>query len=332
MTKNCPKCGYENPDYAFWCLNCNNKLITNPSTTESIDTSEDYESQIEKLEQKIKLPYTTSQSQIGLAFTALKIPITTIIIVAIIASSFYIFINFNDTTTDFDWDRFGGPLDNFDWDKYGGCPWDENSIPYLDNNFPWAENQNSDDTSKFSGGSHEFTDVGKFDVDYWFNGDTIETNTGWTFSISKVKDCTFQGIVLDYYVYNKDGSVYNPTETFSPVDIFFGYDDIVENPGKYPYKILNHLYRVIFFQCTGEAYAQNYFYLHCSNTHIIPHNKEVLNKLLTINVGGVISLSGSYVDVYGSHYQNNTRCSWTTDTEIGNWHCEIILVDTIDIQ
>jgi len=328
MTKNCPKCGYENPENAFWCINCNSKLITNQLETSNIDTSEDSESQTE--EQKIKLPYTTDQSKSGLLFNTLKVPITIIIIATIIASSFYIIAS-NNMNMDFDWNRYGGPIENFDWDKYGGCPWDENSIPSLNNDFPWA-NVNSDDPSKSLGASHEFTDIGKIDVDYWFNGDNIKTNTDWTFTMSKVKDCDFDAIALDYYVYNKDDSVYNPTEIFSPIDIFFGYNDVVENPQKYPYKILNHLYRVIFFQCTGDAYAQNYFYLHCSNTHIIPHNKEVFDKLLTINVGDVISLSGYYVNVYGSNSQDNMRCSWDTDTEIGNWHCEIILVDTIDMN
>jgi len=318
MVKTCSKCRTKNPDDAFWCINCNTKLVENLSIvqkeSQSIEDTEWY--------QDVQLrDYVSSskpkESRIRMDISIFKIPLIIFFIVAIIWTSIFFYSNIH--------------IDEFNWEHYN-FPWDNDNLPWDNNNFPWISDLSLDSITNYQGGSQEFIDVGQFNEDYWFDGDTIYTKSGWVFTISKVVDCSFEGIVLDTHVYNKDDVVYYPTETFSPIDIFFGYDDVVTHPEDYPYRILGRFYRGVLWECTGSAYEQNYFRLHTSNTHIIPHNAEVFNVLSLINVRDIVTITGSYVNVYGTHPSENTQYSWETDTVIGNWHCEIILVNTIGIN
>lgn len=315
MVKKCIKCGTNNQDEAFWCINCNNKLIENKEI-------QDIEQEVEQIKEKQKLrtedyelPYQEKLSRRHVTYSMLKKPIALLIVVALVLSIFYMFSSFKAS--------------EFNWDKYGGCPWDENNNPWQNLDFPWAEDYKIDDILSSQIGSHNFNNVGEINVDYWFEGEKIKTSTGWTFTIINVQDISYQARILDYYVYNKDGTYYNPTESFSQVDILFGYEDIVSNPDSYPYRIISHFYRGVFFQTTGSQTSRDYFSTHYSNTHLIPHNQDVLNQLKQIDVGDVLSITGSYVNVYGEHNSYNQKYTWTTDTEIGNVNCEIILIDTI---
>ena len=173
--------------------------------------------------------------------------------------------------------------------------------------------------------TQSFRDVGEINVDYWFEGDSIKTSDGWTFTISKVQDFSYQAKVLGYQIYNKDDLMYKPSETFSQIDLFLGFDDIIDNAQSYPYTILGYFYRGVLYEAEGSYY----FTSHSTNTHIIPHSATVLNKLKTIRLGDVVTMTGYYVNVYGTHESGSTSYSWTTDTEIGNMHCEIILLDSI---
>ena len=175
--------------------------------------------------------------------------------------------------------------------------------------------------------SYDFSEVGAINDDYWFQGNNIYTKTGWKFIFSIVKDCSFKARVLDYYVYNKDNTVYEAVEIISPLDIFFGYDDLVDNIDNYPFRIVSHFYRGIYYEYSID---DDYFRYHQSNTHIIPHNQDVYDKLLQINVGDVVKLTGSYVNVYGSNSEENYIYTWLTDDNIGDSDCEIILVDSIE--
>jgi hypothetical protein len=314
MVKICPKCKNENPDDAFWCENCKNRLIQNIIKNEK--TYDDYEKTTETKKQKTILPYEDKLSKRQVTLSMLKIPFAIIFIAVLIFSTFYFITNVVKT--------------DFDWDQYGGCPWDENNLPWDNSNFPWVQDLSMDNILNSLDGSYEFTDIGQINNDYWFIGDSIKTQTGWTFTITKVEDCSYTAKVLDYYVYNKGDVIYQPSEIFSPIDIFLGFEDILEHPEKYPYRVVSHFYRGVFVQCTASnAYEQNYFMTHCTNTHIIPHSQEVINTLMNIEIGDIITISGSYVDVYGSHSGDNTKYSWTTDTVIGNPHCEIILLDSV---
>jgi hypothetical protein len=306
MVKICPKCGTNNNDSSFWCNKCNNRLIENRIRKEEF-IDEDYD-----------LPYDSTLKQRNIFSSMVKIPIAIAVIAIIIFSSIYFITNIG--------------VDDFDWDRFGGYPWNEDYLPWENIDFPWVKSLSIDDITNSWDGSYVFSDISEIDDDYWFEGDSIITKTGWTFNITKVKDCNYKAKILDYYVYNKDCPIYKPSEIISQVDIFFGFDDIIENPNKYPYNVIYHFYRGVYVDCKGTSEAQAYFLNHVTNTHIIPHNQEVLNKLKTIDIGDIVTLTGSYVDIYGRHVDDDTTYSWKTDTEIGDSDCEIILVDSISVS
>ena len=62
--------------------------------------------------------------------------------------------------------------------------------------------------------------MAEFNEDFWFEGDSVVTSSGWTFSITKVQEFSYTARILGYKIYNKGDLVFNPTEYFSPVDLF----------------------------------------------------------------------------------------------------------------
>ena len=317
MVKICPECGESNSDENFWCKKCNHRLIEPIKSEETVFKEEEIkeeEKEFDTFNYNTKPVFNTTKNKEAL-FSMLKKPIEIILILAVIISCYFAF--------------FSVDLDEFNWDRYGGYPWDENSLPWDDNELPWTEGLSLDNLKESWGGSHSFSDISDFGSDFWFEGENIKTNEGWTFRYGKVKEVSFEAIVLDYYVYNKDSIIYKPSEIISPVDIFFGHGDIVDNLGNYDYQVVQNFYRGIFFQVNGELQSQNYFKNHVTNTHIIPHSQSVLTILKTIQIGDVLTVTGSYVNVYGSHSSDSRTYTWETDTEIGNWNCEIVLIDSV---
>ena len=326
MVKTCPKCGTVNSDDIFWCTNCNYKLLSKIRSKLEFEQEEFKKEQQQNYENKKSMQKEFSFDDVPLykpeknryIFSMLKIPFAIIFVAVLIFSTFYFVSNIGQGT-DF-------------WDKFGGCPWDENNLPWSNNDFPWVESLSMDNILNSWDGSYDFSDIGQMNDDYWFEGNTIKTNTGWTFTINEVMDCSYTAKVLDYYVYNKDNVIYQPCELFSQVDIFFGFDDLIDHPEKYPYRVVSHFYRGVYVECSGSSQASNYFMSHCTNTHIIPHSQQVINTLMTIQKGDIVEISGSYVNVFGQQTGSRTQYSWTTDTVIGNSNCEIILLDNIIIH
>jgi hypothetical protein len=319
MVKICQKCGMGNDDSSFWCNKCGEQLIKK--------SSQEVDNKNEKKEEKQAIQveeYDYSQPYDDLLKKRYKFTLnskksfTMIIILVIITSSFFILYN------------IGGS--DFDWDRFGGCPWDQNFLPWNNSNFPWIKGLNMNNVYNSWENSHYFKDIGEINSDYWFEGNTIITDSGWTFYLTKVENCSYKGKILDYYVYNKDCPIYQPSELFSPVDILFGFDDIISYPEKYPYKIESYFYRGVYVRCTGSSDAKDYFLIHVTNTHLIPRSQEILNKLITVDIGDIVTINGSYVDVYGQHINNDITYSWTTDTKIGDSNSEIILIDSISFS
>jgi len=305
MVKICPKCSSKNPDESFWCQNCNSKLIKKRNPKEK-----NYLNETETLyEDKLSKSYY---------FSILKIPFAIILVAIIIFASYHVVTNIGKGT--------------FDMDRFTDYPWDETYLPWDNNNFPWIEGLNINNIQNSYSASYDFTDIGEINEDYWFEGDTIKTKTGWTFTVSEEMDCNYQAKILEYYVYNKDAVKYEPSEIISPLDIFFGFDDIINNPEKYPYKIETHFYRGVYVTCYGSSTDQAYFMNHVTNTHLIPHSKEVQDQLTKIKTGEIVTLSGNYVNLHGTHQNDNTQYTWSTDTVIGNYDCEIILIDSFTIN
>jgi hypothetical protein len=316
MVKICQKCGMTNDDKSFWCNKCGISLIKNSSQEEDKTNENKEEKQTIQVEEyDYSQPYDDTLKKRYNFFLKFKKPITGIIIILIVISSFFIIYNMRGY--------------DFDWDRFGGSPWDQDFLPWNNSNFPWIKGLNMNNVYNSWENSYYFKDIGEIGSDYWFEGNTIITNSGWTFNLTKVENCSYKGKILDYYVYNKDCPIYQPSELFSPVDIFLGFDDIIVHPEKYPYKVESYFYRGVYVRCTGSSDAEDYFLTHVTNTHLIPYTQEISNKLKTINIGDIVTINGTYVDVYGRHGNNDNTYSWSTDTNIGDSNSEIILIDSI---
>jgi len=166
--------------------------------------------------------------------------------------------------------------------------------------------------------------------DFWFEGKYLNTSDGWTFTMNKIKDYTLNGIVLGLKSYSKNDFPYRPINIFSPIDLVIGIDDVANNPEKYPYS-LRYEYRGYWVTFQGQSTVETeYMKTHMGNNHIIPHNEMVLNELKNVGINDIIFIEGSLVSLYGS--RGDETYYWTTDTQIGNFNCEIILVDDISFK
>ena len=319
MVKICQKCGMRNEDTSFWCNKCGEQIIKKPSQEEDKTNENKEEKQTIQVEEyDYSQPYDDMLKKGYKLFLKYKIPITVIIIITILFSSFFIIYN------------IGGS--DFDWDRFGGCPWDQNFLPWNNSNFPWIEGLNMNNVYNSWENSHNFKDIGEINSDYRFEGDNIITNLGWTFNLTKVDNCSYKGKILDYYVYNTDCPIYQPSELYSPVDILIGFDDIINHPEKYPYKVESYFYRGVYVRCTGTSDAEDYFLTHVTHTHLIPRTQDILNQLKTVDIGDIVTINGSYVNVYGRQGKNDITYSWITDTNIGDSNSEIILIDSISFS
>ena len=171
----------------------------------------------------------------------------------------------------------------------------------------------------------------QFNEDFWFEEDKIITNDGWTFTMDKVLDYTLDGIILGMNNYCKYDSPYDPCNIFSPIDLCIGVDDIKENPKKYDYSITSFNNRKVCWYLKYDNIAEyNYFKSHTGNNHLIPHNEEVLKMFQNISVNDCVLIEGALVNLYGT--RGEQTYVWTTDTHIGNYPCEVILVDELIIR
>ena len=167
--------------------------------------------------------------------------------------------------------------------------------------------------------------------DFWFEGNYLNTSEGWSFELSIVKEYQLEGRILALKTYSKNDIPYDPCNIFSPIDLVIGIDDVQNNPSKYDYTITSFTQRTVswylYYENIGDYY---YFQSHTGNNHIIPHTKEVIDALTyNISIGDTVILEGSLINLYGT--RGNQYWRWTTDTTIGNYACEIILVDEIQI-
>jgi hypothetical protein len=168
--------------------------------------------------------------------------------------------------------------------------------------------------------------------DFWFNDTSLYTHDGWIFEITKVKDYILDGIILGLKTYSKYDFPLRPINIFSPIDLFICIEDIKDHPEDYPLQITSYSDRTVHWTWQGTNW-QDYEYLksHTGNNHIIPQSPLVLDILKNnITVNSRIILHGCLVNLYGEN--GNQYYTWTTDTQIGNYNCEIILVDAITIM
>jgi hypothetical protein len=271
MTKYCTNCGCENTDDAFWCINCNTKIVQNcichqENHLDSLVTNQQSKS-------SESLSYTPHRR----IFQKTTLLICTIAIGCLLACIFL--ITFNLAT----------------------------------------------------GHSQKFEIHCQINEDFWFEGNYLNTSQGWSFVLTKRMEYTLEGRILAMKTYDKNDFPYDPCNIFSPIDLVIGIGDIQTNPEKYQYSITSFSQRTVsWYLAYNDVNDYYYFQSHTGNNHIIPHTQEVLNKLTyNISTADVVILEGSLVDVYGTRGSEYWR--WTTDTAIGNYDCEILLVDNIEI-
>ena len=170
----------------------------------------------------------------------------------------------------------------------------------------------------------------KINEDFWFEEDKLMTSDGWTFTMTKVKDYTLDGRVLAYKIYHKNDVPYRPINTFSPMDLYIGVNDVKINPENYPITITSFKDRYVWADFNGKSSSDwDYFKLNVGNNHIILHNQYVLNELNNISELNCVLIDGSLIDLYGT--KGDQYYHWNTDTNIGDYNCEIILVDSLTI-
>ena len=324
MVKKCPKCGFKNRDQAFWCENCKYRLVSQNHLQKTIYEENEFivKETISPEDLDFK-EYKKDKSDIKAVIKLLLIPVVIIFML-------YAALYFSNILAEDIQNQGQGILEEIDWGKYD-FPWGEDGTPWDYMQCPWTETLTMDDLNNPWLTKQVFTDVSEFGKDYWFKGDTIYTDDGWENKINKVKKFSYNAVILDMHVYSKDNTYHHATEKFSPIDIFFGLDDIYDNLKDYPYIIVRRYYRMVYVKSTGDTETNSYFMSHVTNTHLIPHNKQVFNTFSEIEVGDKVSISGYYVNVYGTRNtdKGTATFSWETDTEIGNHDCEVVLVDEL---
>jgi hypothetical protein len=175
-------------------------------------------------------------------------------------------------------------------------------------------------------------DIGVPGVDYWYEEneggiEVLKTQDGWTFDLNIRQEYPLEGIVLGYKYYYKNSVPDSPINTFSPIDIWVGVEDVCDNVNNYDYDITYFRNREIRWYVYNDY---DYFKTHTGLNHIIPHNSEVYSQLLELKKGDKFSLSGYIVEPYGT--RGDYWYSWPSDNQIGNYDCEVILVDSITVQ
>jgi len=184
----------------------------------------------------------------------------------------------------------------------------------------------------FTFGYHdEFLGINcQINQDFWFEGNYLNTSEGWSFTLRKVKEYTLEGRILGLKTYGKNDIPYDPCNIFSPIDLVIGIDTVQTNPDKYDYSITSFEHRKVSWHLYNDDSSDYYYFKsHTGNNHIIPHTKAVLDLLKNISINDIVILKGSLIDLYGIN--GNQYWEWTTDTIIGNYDCEIILVDEIEV-
>ena len=319
MVKICPKCGTSNSDDTFWCIDCDTKLVDGISLQREKE-SESY-NELERRKdippaKRIELP-TEKESNLLIYGSMFKIPLLIIFIVIIIGVFWYMFYNVDIA--------YAGYADTLYWENIqnNDLPWSDWSN--LDT--PWNNNNVQGSTKTYWDNSKGWNNVGEINVDYWFEGDTIRTSDGWTFTITKPMDFSIDGRILDMRVWDKDDDEIN---IFSPCDLFIGIDDVKDNPDNYPFVTTGYSNRCIYTVFTGGGTEYVYFRPHVDNNHIIPHSKKVLNTLKTLDVGDLVIIEGSIANVHGQ--KGRTKINWVGDTSFETFGCQVILVDSVVVN
>ena len=306
MVKICHRCGYNNSDDSFWCEKCNTKLTKNildNAIKEKKIVSDESNEDLEKWREYLS-DIEPQEKTLGSDFPIFK-TIAILVIIIVLFSSIVIIFSKIEIQNEIEIAELS---DDF---------------PSLNSDLPWEA---SNPTNSYK----NYDNIGQMNKDYWFEGDKLYTKGGWIFTINKIKEYTLDAIVLDYRYYDISYSTNKPENIFSPIDLFLGVEDIKENPENYPFTTTYYSNRLIKYTYNIGASLGQYFKNHVGNNHIIPHNSEVINQLKEINCLDKVIINGYLVNLNGE--KDKITYHWETDTKIGNYHCEIILINSLVIN
>ena len=267
MNKYCFNCGAENPEDAFWCSNCNKKLVQGLSEGQEISTEEPQKPQ--PVQQVVYSSFRQYEKNAIRVFTV-------VFVISVMFIGLFIYFSVSQ--------------------------------------------------------GYDFSGINcQINEDFWFEAEKIITDDGWTFTMEWVQDYTIDGIILALKTYDRYDSPYDPCNIFCPIDLLIGIDDVKENPDNYHYTITSFDNRKVCYYISSDNYGEySYFKSHTGNNHIIPHNEEVLQKLENISIKDCVFIKGGLVNLYGS--RGDETLFRPTDTLIGNYACEVILVDELIIE
>lgn len=170
-------------------------------------------------------------------------------------------------------------------------------------------------------------DVPEFNEDFWFEiedgKEYVKTSDGWNFTLNKRQNYSLEGIVLDHLYYRTTDKPYRPINYFSPIDIWVGIDDVSENPDNYDYDVNYFEDREIKWYVSNDY---DYFKSHTGLNHLVPHNKEVYDTMMKVDNKDWFRLEGHIIEPYGT--RGDETYNWPSDNNIGDYDCEVILVDS----
>ncbi len=177
-------------------------------------------------------------------------------------------------------------------------------------------------------------DVYEFGEDYWFeDAHTIKTSTGIVYTIDEMMDYTIEGKVVGVRFYKEEKI------PFGLVDVALIWGDLLD-PTFTNNLAVTMENRHCNYQYVNENPEISSYYIrtHMSNNHLIPFSRTIFEKILMVEEGDKITISGSLVYVQGERHVNGRieKMEWgpssTTLTDTGDNACEIILVKSLSFE
>jgi len=169
----------------------------------------------------------------------------------------------------------------------------------------------------------------EIDKDYWFSDShTIKTNSGWTFHIQELKEYNITGKVGGVKYYRQEHL------PFSPADFCIAWGKVIEPPhnewGNFTMldRGCDHTYTSGDYRIELDS---EYIDRHLANNHLIPADKKIYDKLMSIKEGDFIEIRGSLVIVTGENENGTYLEPWTSDTKGTFRECEIVLTEQVEV-
>jgi len=156
----------------------------------------------------------------------------------------------------------------------------------------------------------------------YFGFDGVAISSGFdTYELSPIANYEISGKVVGVAYYKNENLAVSPMDLCVVWGNMANRTDIVYTQGN----------RDCTFRATGSSLD---IITHFSNSHIIPANDDILNKLQNVKVGDIVTIKGYLVNVKRTSSISSSTWTWISSTsrsDTGNNACEIIYVKGISI-